>query len=197
MNEVSVRKEFEEAVAVKIRNMVSRFFTGDGSITCGAFAHEFAWELLTLAKAEICDQQDTKFKIGDKVMPKRLKPGECGMYLDDPAKIVDIVGGYYILENDRAYKIECQDHWELAEKPAYENYENALNSEAVTFLEGLGVVANFYADQIIGAVKHGARWQKQKDNQVFKELAVLASHQDGCLALENIQMRLNELIKED
>lgn len=53
MNKVNVRKEFETAVAEKLQGMISRFFCGDGSVTCGAYVHEFAWELLTLAKAEV------------------------------------------------------------------------------------------------------------------------------------------------
>ena len=43
-------------------------------------------------------------------------------------------------------------------------YQNALNSVAVTFLEEQGIIPNLYADQIIRAVKHGAAWQKQWDN---------------------------------
>ena len=44
------------------------------------------------------------------------------------------------------------------------------------------------------AARHFAQWQKQKDIRIFKELAELANHQDGCYALENIQMRLNDLL---
>ena len=46
------RDDYKEAVSEKIRNMVSKLFTGDGNITSKAFADEFAWELLTLARAE-------------------------------------------------------------------------------------------------------------------------------------------------
>lgn len=42
-----------------------------------------------------------------------------------------------------------------------------------------------------------AKWQKQKDMVIFNELAELANHQDGCYALEAIQMRLNGIINED
>ena len=63
-------------------------------------------------------QEETKykFKMGDKVMPKRFTDNECGFYIDNSARIVDIVGGYYILEGDKAYKIACQDNWELLEE---------------------------------------------------------------------------------
>lgn len=74
------------------------------------------------------------------------------------------------------------------------------DSHIVFFTESLNGEPLEEADdreQVESAFKAGAQWQKRKDKQNFKELAVLASHQDGCLALENIQMRLNELIKED
>ena len=45
-------EEFKDAVSEKIRNMVSKLFNGKGDITSKQFADEFAWELLTLAKAE-------------------------------------------------------------------------------------------------------------------------------------------------
>ena len=48
----SGKEDFKEAVSEKIRNMVSRVFTSDGNATSKAFADEFAWELLALAKAE-------------------------------------------------------------------------------------------------------------------------------------------------
>ena len=46
------KEDFKEAVSEKIRNMVSKFFSGDGNVTSKEFADEFAWELLALAKAE-------------------------------------------------------------------------------------------------------------------------------------------------
>ena len=48
------------------------------------------------------------------------------------------------------------------EEPISENYENALNSEAITFLQEQQIVPNFYADIIMKAVKRGANWQKQQ-----------------------------------
>ena len=44
-----------------------------------------------------------------------------------------------------------------------EDYEKALNSVAVTFLQEQQIVPNFYGDMIIKAVKHGANWQKQNE----------------------------------
>ena len=52
----------------------------------------------------------------------------------------------------------------MQEEPVSKDYEKALNSEAVTFLQKQQVVPNFYACMIIDAVKHGAKWQKQRDN---------------------------------
>ena len=60
-----------------------------------------------------------KFKVGDKVMPKRFTDNECGFYIDNSTRIVDIVGDYYILEGDKAYKIACQDNWELVKEPKF------------------------------------------------------------------------------
>jgi hypothetical protein len=50
----------------------------------------------------------------------------------------------------------------LGEEPASENYKNALNSVAITFLQEQQIVPNFYADIIMKAVKRGANWQKEQ-----------------------------------
>lgn len=82
---------------------------------------------------------------------------------------------------------------EELEEAAIEICSKVLKGETIT-IDGYEYVVLSDAEECF---KAGAQWQRQKDKQNFKELAVLASHQDGCLALENIQMRLNELIKED
>jgi len=46
------REDYKEAISEKIRNMVSKLFNGKDDITSKRFADDFAWELLTLAKAE-------------------------------------------------------------------------------------------------------------------------------------------------
>ena len=53
------------------------------------------------------------------------------------------------------------------EEPVSEVYENALNSEAITFLQEQQIVPNFYADIIMKAVKRGANWQKSKDAKLI------------------------------
>jgi uncharacterized protein with ATP-grasp and redox domains len=50
----------------------------------------------------------------------------------------------------------------LGKEPASENYKNALNSVAITFLQEQQIVPNFYADIIMKAVKRGANWQKEQ-----------------------------------
>jgi hypothetical protein len=51
---------------------------------------------------------------------------------------------------------------ECKEEPVSEDYENALNSVAITFLQEQQIVPNFYADIIMKAVKRGANWQKEQ-----------------------------------
>jgi len=51
---------------------------------------------------------------------------------------------------------------EELEETANKDYENALNSVAVNFMEAQGITPNLYAEQIIRAVKHGAQWQKEQ-----------------------------------
>ena len=75
-------------------------------------------EAIGMAVKSMQEEPKYKFKVGDKVMPKRFTDNECGFYINDSARIVDIVGDYYILEGDKAYKIACQDNWELVEKTA-------------------------------------------------------------------------------
>ena len=50
----------------------------------------------------------------------------------------------------------------IQEEPVSEDYKNALNTEAITFLQEQQIVPNFYADIIVKAVKHGANWQKKQ-----------------------------------
>ena len=45
--------EFEKAVFEKVRNMVSRVFSGEETITIGVFVHQFSGDLLNLAKTEV------------------------------------------------------------------------------------------------------------------------------------------------
>ena len=68
------------------------------------------------------------------------------------------------------------------EMPVSENYENALNSEAITFLQEQQIVPNFYADIIMKAVKRGANWQKQ---QMIKDAVKVSvnGNDDGWLTL--------------
>lgn len=50
---------------------------------------------------------------------------------------------------------------------------------------------------ISNIARHFAAWQRLQYIKIFKELYELANHQDGCYALECIQMRLDSLIDEE
>lgn len=52
-------------------------------------------------------------------------------------------------------------------------------------------------DSKLEAFKAGAEWQKQQYISFFKELYELANHQDGCYALECIQMRIDSFLAEE
>jgi hypothetical protein len=64
------------------------------------------------------------------------------------------------------YKIESFLEELMKPEPESKEYENALNSEALAFLADQGITPNLFADQIIRAVKHGARWQKNRDQEM-------------------------------
>lgn len=70
---------------------------------------------------------------------------------------------------------------------AVEHFRDVLHRKVVDGFETANMIS----------FKMGASWQKQRYMDVFKELIQLANHQDGCYALENIQMKLNELINEE
>jgi hypothetical protein len=89
------------------------------------------------------------------------------------------------------------------EEPVSEDLEEAseewlepqLDKSYVSYGEGkMMELTHFDGYAMLDAIEFGAKWQKQKDIRIFKELAELANHQDGCYALENIQMRLNDLL---
>ena len=89
------------------------------------------------------------------------------------------------------------------EEPVSEDLEEAskewlepqLDKSYVSYGEGkMMELTHFDGYAMLDAIEFGAQWQKQKDIRIFKELAELANHQDGCYALENIQMRLNDLL---
>ena len=69
----------------------------------------------------------------------------------------------------------------LQEEPVSEDYEKALNSVAITFLQEQQIVPNFYADIIMKAVKRGANWQKQQlmKNVVLETEVLRDSDGDG------------------
>ena len=75
---------------------------------------------------------------------------------------------------------------EIKQYCIHHGYLDSLEDCGYTFNEQVGDIA-----------RHFVNWQKQKDMAIFKELAELANHQDGCYALESIQMRLNDLVRED
>ena len=72
------------------------------------------------------------------------------------------------------------------EEPISENYENALNSEAITFLQEQQIVPNFYADIIMKAVKRGANWQKKHmiKEAVYAKVTEIYYPTDSCLEIE-------------
>ena len=89
------------------------------------------------------------------------------------------------------------------EEPVSEDLEEAskewlepqLDKSYVSYGEGkMMELTHFDGYAMLDAIEFGAKWQKQKNIRIFKELAELANHQDGCYALENIQMRLNDLL---
>ena len=89
------------------------------------------------------------------------------------------------------------------EEPVSEDFEEAskewlepqLDKSYVSYGEGkMMELTHFDGYAMLDAIEFGAKWQKQKNIRIFKELAELANHQDGCYALENIQMRLNDLL---
>ncbi len=88
------------------------------------------------------EEPKAKFKVGDKVMPKRFKPEEAGLYLNEPERIIDIVGGYYILDHNQAYKIECQEHWELVEEPKSKFEQCIQEGDNIVYNEDLGCRVN-------------------------------------------------------
>jgi hypothetical protein len=81
------------------------------------------------------------------------------------------------------------------EEASKEWLEPQLDKSYVSYGEGkMMELTHFDGYVMLDAIEFGAKWQKQKDIRIFKELAELANHQDGCYALENIQMRLNDLL---
>lgn len=79
-------------------------------------------------------------------------------------------GAYHILCNLDAYIDSLQEEpvSEELEEFANKDYKNALNSVAVNFMEAQGITPNLYAEQIIRAVKHGAKWQKEQDQSTIE-----------------------------
>ena len=84
--------------------------------------------------------------------------------------------------------------------------EASLEEAAELFIDSLiptevDTVTPFAAEYVIEllnkAIKFGANWQKQKDKFILRELYNIANQEDGCLALENLQLRLSELTRED
>lgn len=125
-----------------------------------------------------------------KVVEKpKFKPGQTirnkGLGAED--MIIGIEEDHYNFRKGGALLISHQNEWEVVDKELEEEIGRFLSQysyprEDVNFED----FARYFAN-----------WQKQQDIKIFKELASLADYQDGCYALESIQMRLNEIIKED
>lgn len=52
-------------------------------------------------------------------------------------------------------------------------------------------------DSKMQAFKSGVHWNELRFLKILKELQDIANQEDGCLALENLQLRLSELTRED
>ena len=91
------------------------------------------------------------------------------------------------------------------EEPVNEDLDNAALDYANKELVKAGVtdtncpreMAVAQASLMVNGYKAGAAWQRQQYIKIFKEFSELANHQDGCYALECIQMRLDSLIDEE
>jgi len=95
---------------------------------------------------------------------------------------------------------------DISEEPVSEDLEKAskewlepqLDKSYANYGESkMMELTHFDGYAMLDAIEFGAKWQEQKDMVIFNELAELANHQDGCYALEAIQMRLNGIINED
>ena len=85
-------------------------------------------------------------------------------YLEEETTYCAFSTSHYTDKERKALCKGCEEECRFNKKEdsVSEDYGNALNSVAITFLQEQQIVPNFYADIIMKAVKRGANWQKEQ-----------------------------------
>lgn len=136
---------------------------------------------------EMKEDPKPKFEVGSKIRVKPFSKGQFGIILDEwPRKIVDITGGYYILDDNRAYKIKHQDNWEVVEEP--KDYRKDLDEEPVS--EDIWKISKQYAlRQVFASTDTKMTEQAYFALNLFSGHELAVAHKDGMLAMKQQMMK--------